>query len=198
MDTHNEANSDRFLYEQLDESKREIRLVQLAFTSSNKTLCGVIKPIDRLRLRVEHRSLNDDVPFSALSYCWNPKNSNTHKVDYNPGSESIKIQINDGDIFIGRNLYDFLHQLHQDHFDGWLWIDAICINQNDMAEKNWQLLEMRSIYSDAETVFMWLGVGTVDTDQAMDFISQAGTEAVDSMASRLTDQTSYESSFYRM
>ncbi|TGO63180.1 hypothetical protein BELL_1088g00020 [Botrytis elliptica] len=198
MDTHNEANSDRFLYEQLDESKREIRLVQLAFTSSNKTLCGVIKPIDRLRLRVEHRSLNDDVPFSALSYCWNPKNSNTHKVDYNPGSESVKIQINDGDMFIGRNLYDFLHQLHQDHFDGWLWIDAICINQNDMAEKNWQLLEMRSIYSDAETVFMWLGVGAIDTDQAMDFISQAGTEAVDSMASRLTDQTSYKSSFYRM
>ncbi|THV45477.1 hypothetical protein BGAL_0484g00010 [Botrytis galanthina] len=193
MDAHNEENSEHFLYKQLDESRREIRLVQLVFTSSNKTLCGTMKPVDKLRLRVEHRSLNDHVLFSALSYCWNPKNSNTHKLGYNPASQSVKIQTNDGDVFIGRNLYDFLHQLHQDHYDGWLWIDAICINQNDMAEKNWQLLEMRSIYSDAETVFMWLGVSTVETDQAMDFISQAGPEAVDFVASRLTDQASPQS-----
>ncbi|TGO06818.1 hypothetical protein BTUL_0475g00020 [Botrytis tulipae] len=67
-----------------------------------------------------------------------------------------------------------------------------------MAEKNWQLLEMRSIYSDAEMVSMWLGVGTVDTDQAMDFIAQAGPEAVDSEASKLTDKTSYDIYHYRL
>ncbi|KAF7895308.1 hypothetical protein EAF00_007122 [Botryotinia globosa] len=67
-----------------------------------------------------------------------------------------------------------------------------------MAEKDWQLLEMRSIYSDAKMVFMWLGVNTVGTDQAMDFISQAGPEAVDFVASRLTDQASPQSLISRL
>ncbi|KAM0145763.1 hypothetical protein ACHAQE_011092 [Botrytis cinerea] len=178
MDTHEQESSSQFRYNQVNESKREIRLIQVAFDPKGKSPCGTI---DKLQLRLVHRSLDDPASFSALSYCWNPNKSSSR-------SSGQKIKINNGDICIGNNLHDFLLQLHHDRFDGWLWVDAICINQSDAAEKNWQLLQMRSIYSDAKTIFMWLGVGTTDTSQAMDFISQAGPEALESRVSSLGDK----------
>lgn len=38
-----------------------------------------------------------------------------------------------------------------------LWIDAICINQNDIEEKNRQVGIMREIYKEASKVHVWLG-----------------------------------------
>lgn len=37
------------------------------------------------------------------------------------------------------------------------WVDAICINQNDIPERNKQLMTMERIYSRAESVAAWLG-----------------------------------------
>lgn len=38
-----------------------------------------------------------------------------------------------------------------------IWVDALCINQNDLAEKSHQIMLMRDIYAKAECVFSWLG-----------------------------------------
>jgi hypothetical protein len=38
-----------------------------------------------------------------------------------------------------------------------LWIDAICINQKDTAERNEQVKQMGKIYKFAERVIVWLG-----------------------------------------
>ncbi|KAI1211256.1 heterokaryon incompatibility protein-domain-containing protein [Annulohypoxylon truncatum] len=38
-----------------------------------------------------------------------------------------------------------------------IWIDALCINQEDMAEKENQVKRMHEIYADAVTVKIWLG-----------------------------------------
>ncbi|KAH6620421.1 heterokaryon incompatibility protein-domain-containing protein [Boeremia exigua] len=40
-----------------------------------------------------------------------------------------------------------------------LWVDAICINQQDTAEKNYQVRLMASIYTKASQVLAYLGVG---------------------------------------
>lgn len=37
------------------------------------------------------------------------------------------------------------------------WADAICINQQDIYERNSQVLLMRHIYEGAEQVLIWLG-----------------------------------------
>lgn len=39
-----------------------------------------------------------------------------------------------------------------------LWIDAICINQSDIAERNRQVRLMPSIYAKAQMVLIWLGL----------------------------------------
>jgi hypothetical protein len=50
-----------------------------------------------------------------------------------------------------------------------VWIDAICINQNDTAEKEMQQLPlMRQIYKQAKLVLVWLGKDDKHSDLAMD------------------------------
>jgi hypothetical protein len=38
-----------------------------------------------------------------------------------------------------------------------LWVDAVCINQSDSAERTQQVLLMREIYTKANRVYAWLG-----------------------------------------
>ncbi|PHH89676.1 hypothetical protein CDD83_5529 [Cordyceps sp. RAO-2017] len=69
------------------------------------------------------------------------------------------ISCNGGWLLINENLYDFLLQLRQwpDRVSRQLWVDAICINQDDLAEKSAQVRLMGQIYRSAECVVVWLG-----------------------------------------
>ena len=51
-----------------------------------------------------------------------------------------------------------------------LWIDQICINQNNSDEKSVQVSIMGAIYRSAAQVTIWLGPGTPDSGQALSFI----------------------------
>ncbi|GAB1196594.1 hypothetical protein APSETT444_005866 [Aspergillus pseudonomiae] len=48
------------------------------------------------------------------------------------------------------------------------WIDAICINQDDIAERNAQVAIMSMIYTKASGVFVWLGVDDESTMRAFE------------------------------
>jgi hypothetical protein len=39
-----------------------------------------------------------------------------------------------------------------------LWVDATCINQDDLAERSSQVRQMTTIYESSERIFAWLGV----------------------------------------
>ena len=47
-------------------------------------------------------------------------------------------------------------QLRDDKVE-FMWIDAICINQDDLAERSEQVSKMRTIYEGPEEVLVWLG-----------------------------------------
>jgi hypothetical protein len=55
-----------------------------------------------------------------------------------------------------------------------IWVDAICINQDDEDEKMAQILLMKDIYSHAETVYIWLGLGSASTDRAIHYLMNTG------------------------
>ncbi|KAJ8110294.1 hypothetical protein ONZ43_g5904 [Nemania bipapillata] len=59
-----------------------------------------------------------------------------------------------------------------------IWVDYLCINQNDNYEKSGQVRMMDIIYSKAATVFAWLGTADRDSDMAMAVLG----------ASRLSEQ----------
>jgi hypothetical protein len=51
-----------------------------------------------------------------------------------------------------------------------LWVDAICINQKDDAERNAQVKRMADIYNRASNVCVWLGVGDPTQKTALESI----------------------------
>ena len=85
------------------------------------------------------------VTYTALSYVWG-------EVRY-PRS----IRLNDRLVAVRENLWQFLNQMHQECRIGYFWIDALCINQFDIQERNHQVKMMGEIYSTAEQVVVWLG-----------------------------------------
>lgn len=58
--------------------------------------------------------------------------------------------------------------LRQTDEDRLLWIDAICIDQDNDKEKGHQVGQMRQIYENAEQVLIWLGPSNRGIDSLMD------------------------------
>lgn len=59
---------------------------------------------------------------------------------------------------VRRNLYDFLSTIQRRTSDPLsIWIDALSIDQEDTTERNHQVQQMGSIYSQASHVYIWLG-----------------------------------------
>jgi hypothetical protein len=61
-----------------------------------------------------------------------------------------------------------------------IWItlgaDAICINQNDVVERNHEMLRMLDIYQRAHLVRIWLGGAADDSDLAFDHLEGLASE----------------------
>ena len=83
--------------------------------------------------------------FEALSYCWG-----TTRV-------TNTIFVCGKSLQISPNLEQALRHLRKRNSQRSLWIDAICINQKDISEKNKQVPKMRQIYKHASEVLVWIG-----------------------------------------
>ncbi|KAF4830653.1 Heterokaryon incompatibility protein 6, OR allele [Colletotrichum siamense] len=86
--------------------------------------------------------------FLALSYTWG-----------DPTGTNI-IVVNDKQFEVTASLEGFLRTFVNSYSEAThskLWIDAICINQSDISERNSQVLHMSSIYGSAREVIVWLG-----------------------------------------
>lgn len=123
-------------------SQKQIRLLTLEAAERGDGVVCTLKSV----------LLKDDMDFKALSYAW-----------HNPGSGLSKlITLGDMEAYrIGDNLYRALQDLRTPHKARRLWIDALCINQSDDAEKGQQVQLMGNVYRSAERVVIWLGTGVL-------------------------------------
>lgn len=53
-----------------------------------------------------------------------------------------------------------------------IWIDGICINQNDPSERKSQVLLMGKIYHRCRRLVIWLGIGTATSNLAIESLDQ--------------------------
>ena len=51
-----------------------------------------------------------------------------------------------------------------------LWVDALCIDQNNIDEKAAQVRRMATIFQEADNVITWLGPATSGSDQILNFL----------------------------
>ena len=76
------------------------------------------------------------------------------------------------------NLAAFLHTIIRDPQPGvgWLWIDQVCIRQDDVTERNHQVRQMAEIYRSASEVIVWLGPGTEESSSLPTGAAELQTE----------------------
>lgn len=103
---------------------------------------------DPVCCEMEHVSLNSAPRYTALSYVWGA-NTTGHE-----------IRLNGHQFYIGVNLLVALDQLRS-YGEGFttrhVWVDAICINQNDIKERSEQVGRMTEVYGGAFVTIAWLG-----------------------------------------
>ncbi|KAK5123921.1 hypothetical protein LTR85_002118 [Meristemomyces frigidus] len=152
-------------YQKLDESARDIRIVVLPPGSLD----------DELQISLHTISLpdtdgaDDPVPdFEALSYTWG---SLTDPVSLRVSDEAGPV----GTIAIMKNLATALPYLRATDQERCVWIDAISINQQDLAERNSQVKLMSAIYKQARRVTLWLGLEDAYTEKAYRLLTSLGT-----------------------
>jgi len=116
---------------------REIRILVL-----HPGLQGTAIEISVYRLDLDDP---DRWRYAALSYTW--------------GDPTITKQILvEGESFnVTTNLFDALQHVRSTEEAITIWVDAICINQGDNAEKSGQVALMDEIYKQCEKVYIWLG-----------------------------------------
>ncbi|KAF5716656.1 hypothetical protein FGLOB1_2462 [Fusarium globosum] len=93
------------------------------------------------------------------------------------------------------NLHAALLHLRDGFIERIIWIDAICINQEDNDEKGRQVQSMAEIYAKATRVIVWLGEVADKSDYALEAIRAAAEEeyAVEQQyTSTAADRTSLE------
>lgn len=154
----------RSIYSPLPKDTFSIRLLQLtpSLDPLSPVHCKlVIYPLDDRPSHVH--------TYEALSYTWGSSDySQTILVD--SGTQSLEIQTT-------QNLHAALMKLRDPYFARCLWIDALCINQEDDKEKAHQVGAMARIYGLAWQVVVWLG--EEDDDSSSVFQTFGTSEWID-------------------
>ena len=115
---------------------------------------------DKINISILYKDEDESgIQYDALSYVWgSPANPVNISCDNEPFS-------------VTQNLHKALLQLRENGLTTPIWIDAICINQSNADERTRQVRMMKRIYSQAETVHIWLGEASANTKDGVDLIN---------------------------
>ncbi|KAK6225481.1 HET domain-containing protein [Colletotrichum tabaci] len=137
-----------FEYEPLDLGVKSFRLLMLHPGAGGEVACDIFQA----SLEPE-----DIIPYEALSYAWGS----------NDLSESITV--NRRRLPITKSLFHAMYHLRRDT-GRILWVDAVCIDQSNVAERGHQVGQMGDVYREAEQVLIWLGPSSYEIKILMDFL----------------------------
>ncbi|KAI4173796.1 MAG: hypothetical protein LQ346_008354 [Caloplaca aetnensis] len=148
----------RYQYQPLDPEAKTIRLMRLLPGSFEDDICVSLKTT------VLH---DKKIPkFEALSYAWGSK-EDPAQISITPHSQSNLLskwarilktgKRVDACLDVTQNLAVALRHLRSRKRKRVLWIDAICVNQQNLEERGHQVQRMADIYRNAKQVIAWLG-----------------------------------------
>jgi hypothetical protein len=163
-----------YKYSPLSAGSSEIRLLALQRSTSptEATICRLFKV--NLDDAPKFASSINPLPISVytpLSYCWGTTS----------GKKRIVI---DGQSFhVTPSLYSALQHFRgvdrdlsqtakrqESNNETYWWIDAICVNQEDLDERSSQVRLMTRLYKQAQLVHVWLGPESEDSSRGMQLI----------------------------
>lgn len=133
-------------YRPLDAEQKEFRLL---------TVQGYSISTDPVRCTMSHASLrNAQKPrYEAISYVWGDQTKRS-------------FIIVDGKVLgVPASAEYVLRRMRKEEEDRMLWIDAVCINQDDLEERNHQVALMVDVYSNTSLCLVWLGEAVCSGDR---------------------------------
>ncbi|KAK0117539.1 hypothetical protein ONS95_011878 [Cadophora gregata] len=154
-----------WIYRSLNQSNNEIRLLRIHPVSQQPSN---VKDTKVVSCSLEVRSLDDaSLEFDALSYVWGD------------AMQAMPIFIDNKVLLVSRNLYEALESFRDNgKIPGLLWVDAICINQQDSLERNHQVTLMARLYRQAEKVHIWMGPEMKYTAALFDKLEDCGGDVL--------------------
>jgi len=140
-------------YQYLPLAEAEFRLVRVLPERMSAVKCEIF-----------HQSFNDPVEYTAVSYAWGDI------------VEKKQLVLEEAIIMVATSLYDALEAVRQKHQEVLVWIDALCIDQDNEFERAKQVGLMGQIYSRAETVAVCLGPEADDSPSAMKLLEKVANK----------------------
>lgn len=117
------------------------------------------KPEDPICCNLFTTRARDSPKYEALSYTWgNPDDKQSIQCRAAAGDRA-------GHLLVTQNCASALRRLRLENSPRTVWIDSICIDQNEITERNHQLGLMARIYTQAEQVVIHLGEASEDSDR---------------------------------
>jgi hypothetical protein len=150
----------RYSYSQLRSEHNSIRLLRLLPSEDDaaEIQCELFEyPL--------HHSRGNHL-YEALSYVWGEP------------ADKLPILMHGHSFSVTVNLHAALQRLRNHVMQRILWVDALCINQDDQEEKEHQIQAMTTIYGKASRVIVWLGEAADDSDKALEDIRIAGDSEI--------------------
>ena len=168
----------------LDSNRRNIRLLSVTDEGTQD---------DLLQCSLVVRPLDNGEEYCAHSYVWGDV------------GQTVLISVNGLPMMVTENLLEVLNEIPRiNDVKGvrtvqYHWIDAICIDQLNVAEKNVQVGRMGEIYKNAVRVVAHLGPATHDSALAMETIQNLGGKLLMLAFAGIetTDIEGYQSEGYR-
>jgi hypothetical protein len=151
-----------FIYRPLDPTGEEIRLVEPLLVDT---------ALSEMTFTIRHVKLSESPRYWTLSYTWGAPFAGMSS-DWDSPNATHTISIDGRKFEVRWNLEAVLRMLRYYEVEK-IWIDAICIDQSNMQEKNLQVQMMGEIYRNAVSSLVWLGPDSDDSDKALEGISRA-------------------------
>ncbi|KAF4536436.1 Heterokaryon incompatibility protein [Lasiodiplodia theobromae] len=120
---------------QLGGGEFRILILQPSSTFSSDIICTL-----------KNVSLESHPPYEALSYVWGDTATSGSTIILEGKPKGVT-----------ENLAAALHHLRLENEPRKLWVDALCIDQEDINERDDQVIHMKEIYQHCATDLLWLG-----------------------------------------
>ncbi|OHF04548.1 hypothetical protein CORC01_00019 [Colletotrichum orchidophilum] len=139
----------------------------------NKIRVFILYPglfLDDVVAKVSHAELGRS-RYEALSYTWGPATHDHGKVHLQQGEPCASIGLDALPfVKVRPTLLSALRYLRLPTAPRVLWIDSLCVDQENLVERSREVTRMGEIYNKAEQVIVWLGPDDDDTSVAMETI----------------------------
>lgn len=179
-----------FQYVSLCKEPQQIRLARASRRRVDG--CAFISEDAVLNLELHNVSLSNPPSYIALSYTWGDAN------------DTLDITCNDQFLHVTRTLAQTVYTvlcavaasstpLYDEGEDVWFWIDGLCINQEDVEEKNTQVRLMADIYSKARGVLAYIGAPKATRDPYAGFLATAALAGLGSEFKSLEKESGFDS-----